>query len=153
MSCYKSKGEFVERTKKILNKKSKYEDTLFINCCVGLLFIPQQIAKDNHSIAIIEAINSAEWGIDPKACKPNTSAKGYQKDSVENIARHFRNAIAHGHFDLVDCNAGKTTLESIHITDYNTNNQLTFDLTLSMEDFKKFVKKYSESLKVEISKL
>lgn len=152
MSCYKTKGEFVERTKKLLKGNSKNSETLFINCCIGLLFIPQQIAKDNNSITIKETINSAEWGIDPKTCKPNTSAKGYQKDSVENIARHFRNSIAHGHFDLVDCNAGKQSLEKIHITDYYKNN-LTFDLTLSMKDFRKFVKKYSESLKTEISKL
>ena len=78
----------------------------------------------------------------------NTAMKGYAADSVENIARHFRNSICHNRFDVRNCNPNGT-IENITIIDKASDDEnapTTFELTLSFDNFKKFVLKYADTL-------
>ncbi len=64
--------------------------------------------------------------------------KDYTADSVENIARHFRNSLCHYLFNVKDCNPNGESDDK----DAST----TFELTLSFDNFKKFVLKYADTL-------
>lgn len=143
MSAYKHKLDIVSRTKEILMREHevKYDKTLLLNCSLGLLIIPQQEGKNNKAIEVDEVASYAIWGIDPSNIRPNNCS------IISEIARHIRNSLAHGRFDIVDCNGD--SLERIHIRDgiwENNGFRETFDTTLSFTDYKRFVLKYAEEL-------
>lgn len=53
--------EFIQRTQEIVNGyQIPFENTLFINACVGLLIIPQQ-SLFNHLPT--EVVSADKWGI------------------------------------------------------------------------------------------
>ena len=151
MSAYKHKLDIVSRTREILSDLSdiKYEKTLILNCSLGLLIIPQQAGKKNNAIEIDGEISSEEWGIDP------CDIKGPKKSrSIKEIADHFRNSLAHGKFDIVDCNGD--TIEFVHIRDYDypydEESQVpNFEITLHFSDYKRFIVKYAKELEAKLT--
>ena len=108
MSYYEQQEyEFVKRTKAILEQydkfliklEEKYEVTLFINCFVGLLFLPREYWFNNLPNGTVSEKN---WGIN--ANDISFIKKGEEK-SVQNVTKHLRNSIAHYRFkDLPDDN-------------------------------------------------
>ena len=81
--------EFIQRTQEIVNGyQIPFENTLFINACVGLLIIPQQ-SLFNHLPT--EVVSADKWGI----ADTDISCIKEPNKSVKNVARHIRNAIAH----------------------------------------------------------
>lgn len=149
MSTYKHKWEFIERTQNILNifeKSANYEKTLFLNCCIGLLVVPQQWKDENEESMFIinESVTYDKWGIAPDNLKgiTNNPKKGTGAESIENIAYHFRNSLCHNHFDIMGQDTEKIT--QITIVDYFQNlEQESFRLTLQFSDFKKFIMTYA----------
>ena len=85
MSAYRHIIDIVSRTISILekNNETEYETTLFLNCCLGLLIIPQQDKILKQLVSIGEIASYEDWGIDPD--KNLGSDKNH---SVDNIARH-----------------------------------------------------------------
>lgn len=150
MSVYANEIAFVERTRDFIEKHSKTENdkTFFLNCCVGLLIVPQQYSAHSQQKTSLGTVDFENWGIDMSKCQKNEATKDYSADSVENIARHFRNSLCHYRFDVNDCNPNGT-IENITIIDKasdDKNAPTTFELTLPFDDFKKFVLKYADTL-------
>lgn len=150
MSVYRNEIDFIERTRKFLKEHSKTENdkTFFLNCCIGLLIAPQQYSTHSQQSLSLGTVDVENWGIDISKCEMNTATKDYSADSVENIARHFRNSLCHYLFDVKDCNP-TGTIENITIIDKasdDKNAATTFKLTLSFDNFKKFVLKYADTL-------
>ena len=150
MSVYANEIAFIKRTREFIEKHSKTENdkTFFLNCCVGLLIAPQQYTSRNQQQLSLGTVDFENWGIDISKCEVNTAMKGYSADSVENIARHFRNSLCHYLFDVRDCNPNGE-IENITIIDKASDDEnapTTFELTLSFDNFKKFVLKYADTL-------
>ncbi len=150
MSVYRNEIDFVERTKKIFNNLSdnRLDKTFFLNCCIGLLIAPQQYSAHSQQKSSLGTVDIENWGIDTSKCKVNTAMKDYTADSVENIARHFRNSLCHYLFNVKDCNPNGE-IENITIIDKSSDDKdasTTFELTLSFDNFKKFVLKYADTL-------
>ena len=154
MSVYRNKIAFIERTREFMEKHSKTENdkTFFLNCCIGLLIAPQQYTTHNNSQISFGTVDVKNWGIDISKCTENKATK-WPADSVENIAYHFRNSLCHYRFDVRDCNPNGQ-IENITVIDKGSDNAdapTTFSLTLSFEDFKKFVLKYADTLVEKLS--
>lgn len=154
MSTYHNRKEFIFRTRQILDQYEQncnYEKTLFLNCCVGLLIMPQQYADHDKNISVDGLVDYENWGIDIKKIKTNRLGRGNDINSIENIAYHIRNAICHYRLDIMKCNA--EDIENVHIIDKggdDANAPITFDLELSFDDFRKFVLKYADKLEEKL---
>lgn len=154
MSEYKNKYDFISRTKEILEQydkfsiETKYEKTLFMNCCIGLLVVPQQWSDKNvptiHSmISLLGQVDDSDWGINSQDIKVNIPKKGFNDLSIENIAYHFRNSLCHYHFEALAKDTEK--IDTLCIEDYYPDNVTkTFEMTISFDNFIKFVRKYAE---------
>lgn len=103
MSFYKKQEfDFIQRTKKIIeqydsihfeNSNEKFEKTLFINCLLGLLIIPQQYWFDN----LPDTKTNNSWGI----LESEINFIVEDNKSVKNITRHLRNSISHYTFQII----------------------------------------------------
>ncbi len=144
--------EFIERTKKLLeqydkpevvpNQEEKYEVTLLLNCCVGLLILPQSEWKKKIPK---EEISSVQWGIDPSKISICKNSKLVDEPkSLQNVARHLRNSISHYHFTVLENENEK--IGSIKFEDKTSKGYQTFELTIEIEPLKKFLLKFSEEM-------
>ena len=98
--------EFIQRTQEIVNGyQIPFENTLFINACVGLLIIPQQ-SLFNHLPT--EVVSADKWGI----ADTDISCIKEPNKSVKNVARHIRNAIAH---DGIRFGSDNVTEKTLHL--------------------------------------
>ena len=105
MSNYQNRIDFISRTRQILiqyEHNCNYEKTLFMNCCVGLLIMPQQCADHDKNISVDGLVDYENWGIDIKKIKTNRLGRGNDINSIENIAYHIRNAICHYRLDIMN---------------------------------------------------
>ncbi|MGM5631322.1 HEPN family nuclease [Apibacter raozihei] len=137
MSYYKQQEfDFITRTRKILEQynslnlgNEKYEITLFMNCLVGLLIIPQQHWYDKLPTNSIER---KDWGI----AKEDIIKIAKEDYSVKNVARHLRNSISHYHLKACE---SKGEISSFIFKDF-FNKKLTLNTKeISIEKLKKFV--------------
>ena len=133
--------EFICRTLELLKQyeiccgTTKYEDTLFLNLCVGLLIMPQQTYFNQFKVLKHTIVDKINWGI-------NVNNIDVGEEDVFNIIRHIRNSISHKRFELISENSCEIT----HIVvkdkgiDKSTNNIIqTFEAKFPMADFKNFV--------------
>lgn len=144
--------DFVERTQRLIEQYNRlnlsseeyYNVTLLLNACVGLLFIAHEKHKNKLPNKTLQITT---WGINPhqiKCCKIFDRHKQTLKNervSLKIVCKHIRNSIAHCRFEL-KTNATKT-IDRIHFEDWNNNN-LTFDLTISLRDFRNFTHEVSQ---------
>ena len=109
-----------------------FENTLFINACVGLLIIPQQ-SLFNHLPT--EVVSADKWGI----ADTDISCIKEPNKSVKNVARHIRNAIAHDGIRFGSDNGKDIT--HIKITDWKDERHKTetFKAVIEVTKFKTFV--------------
>ena len=133
--------EFICRTLELLNQYEtccgtpKYEYTLFLNLCVGLLIIPQQAYFDQFKALERTIVNKNEWGI-------NTEDIYTGEIDIFNVIRHIRNSISHKRFELVSENSSEIT--HIIVKDEGIDNRSikiiqTFNAKFPITDFKDFV--------------
>lgn len=148
MSIYQNRIDFIKRTKAFLTipdeNVKKYDKTFFLNCCMGLLVVPQQLADKHEQITIPGNVDYVNWGIKIENIKVNTPKKNCEEHSIDNIAYHFRNSLCHYLADVITCNVEK--IKHIIIRDESPNGEQTFKLELSFDDFKKFVLKYADEV-------
>ena len=146
MSCYKKfEIDFIKRTLGILEQYEqcsplelgeKYEITLFVNCCVGLIVIPQQVIYD--SVPSDRLDNS--WDIQNDYI---IMFKGER--TIKKFVRHIRNSIAHGHIQLTSDNESEIT--HVEFEDYKYGEKLpTFRLRIPVKALIKFAKKFAETM-------
>lgn len=138
---------FIRSTLEALNQYDQFKDkleqsyarTLFLNACVGLLFIPR--SRTVYDKLPDEIVSKEKWGIDAsdiEECIPNSS--------VQKVVRHLRNSIAHNRFDY-DCSRGiSIPIEEISFEDFDVKKDdkkkiRTFKAKLRFEDFNQFVLK------------
>lgn len=107
-----------------------YSRTLFVNCCIGLLFIPRERLKDDT------LFNSPvrEWGIDP--AQFNVPGAPHKELMANDLIRHLRNALGHDHFD---CLYQENMLSRISFKDYDRNGKITFSGSMTYKDFELLV--------------
>lgn len=128
--------EFICRTLALLEQYeqssaiNKYENTLFLNLCLGLLVIP----KDAYGIQLKEALKDENihnrcWGITSRS-----SIVG--SDGVYDVIRHLRNGIVHNHCEFLSID--NKTITGIKIEDNYRIDDL-FSATLTIKEFSDFV--------------
>ncbi|MCH5335472.1 MAG: hypothetical protein J1D86_06705 [Alistipes sp.] len=128
--------EFIERTKAIIDGyNTPFENTLFINACVGLLILPEQRLY-NHLPK--DVVSEKDWGISPDTIKVEKN-----KD-VQNTARHIRNAISHN--GVLFASENGVDITHVRITDYKDYNHTTesFRMEIPVDKFKKFVMTFAQ---------
>lgn len=130
--------DLIDRTLEIINEYSgDKKDTLFLNCCTGLLVIPKQ---QLHNALPEDEISEVEWGIDPALIKIETDK------SIQKVATHIRNAISHDGFEFYSSDGKHIT--NVRLTDWKglprTNANKTFELNLSITAFKKFILRFAK---------
>ena len=169
--------DFVFRTQQLLkqykqihmnsNKIKNYNITLFLNCFVGLLIIPQQsnldIIPNDELLPGIKknGISPDDILVIKKIDRDNYRLVDEVK-SFRSIAKHMRNSIAHNHFKVL---AHRNLIDSIEFKDYkstppeNENNMValrTFDFTIKIEDLHLYLEmvssKYLDSLAMAMKK-
>ena len=137
--------DFVKRTRKILQDyKGDYKVTLLINCCVGLLIVPKE--KWYNDLPT-DTVNQKDLGIAPSDIKIETSP------SIKKVVRHLRNSVAHYRYTFIDSPTKK--IEGIKFTDEDSRiGRDNFELTISVENLRRFLDKFSQSMleKMEKSK-
>ncbi len=133
---------FIKNTLEVLKQyeqfkgelRQSYARTLFINACIGLLFIPR--SSSIYDKLPDEIVSKKKWGIDAddiKICTPNRT--------VNQVARHLRNSIGHNRFEY-DCPlCASKPIEEISFKDLSSKNNITFQATLKFKDFSNFVLK------------
>ena len=135
--------EFISRTLKLLRQYetscsiTKYEDTLFLNLCVGLLIIPQQAYYDQFKPLQHTSVDKKEWSIDIQMISVG------EKD-VYNIIRHIRNSISHNRFELISKNSYEITHIIVKDKIHDDSKDFSFDAEFPITIFKDFVIKVAE---------
>lgn len=135
--------EFISRTLKLLRQYetscgiTKYEDTLFLNLCVGLLIIPQQAYYDQFQSLQHPFVDKKEWSIDIRMISVG------EKD-VYNIIRHIRNSISHKRFELISENSYDITHIIVKDKIHDNSKDLSFYAEFPITIFKDFVIKVAE---------
>ena len=144
-----SNKEFLTRTVKLIkNYKGQLDATLFMNACVGLLFIATE--KYGKEIKMLNSSQLFENVIDVskiQVCRKYIKTKRRFEDenpSLFNVCRHFRNSIAHCNFEI---KKGKNGLiETVSFQDFyervtprTKKDKMTFAYELPMSNFKEFI--------------
>ena len=157
MSTYlQQERDFIARTKTILSqyedyfngkevKGEKYEVTLLLNACVGLLILPQQKWVNNLPEVLI---SEQDWGID-------ISHIGFIKESetktVKAVVTHLRNSLAH--YNFIAFNDSNNEISEIHLLDYTNKERKTktFDATIPVENLRRFLNKFSQFMLTQMA--
>ena len=124
--------EILTRTLNIWdNYSGPFEETLFLNLCVGLLIIPKE---SFYNQLPTEEVSISNWDIDPSWI---IFEKNNDK-TLKTTIRHIRNAIAHNGIAFVGQNGVITCIE---IEDKDISRQTSFTMRLDISNFKDFVLK------------
>lgn len=155
MSIYKHKElDFIKRTRTIVKEyKGKDDVTLLLNCFIGLLIIPKEKLYDKLPQT---DMNLEDWGINVNDI---TFIEG-GKINVQQVARRMRNSITHNNFTIKpESKDSNAEIESIKFEDYivekkngKETRRKTFEANITIEDLKKFTKKFSLFAYKEIAK-
>jgi hypothetical protein len=144
--------DFVDRTRKIIEqydksaipKKDKFEVTLFLNCLIGLLILPQQYWYDDLPT---EIISQKEWGISPEHI---SLMKQGETKNIKDISRHLRNSISHYRFKAFENSSAE--ISRIQFEDIDQSGNKTFEATIPLGNLRQFVIKLSESFMIKMDK-
>lgn len=129
--------DFVSRTREILAQyetlnlptDKNYDVTLFINACVGLLFV----AKETGTLPMGTI---QQYGLVSAQIPKNN--KGTSESELEAVCRHIRNSIAHKRFKT-----SGNPIDTLYFEDRNKRCQ-TFCMAVSLTEFKTFVMNISK---------
>ena len=144
-----SNKEFLTRTIALVKKyEGKLDATLFMNACVGLLFIATE--KYGNEIKKLDSSNYFDKVIDVnkiQVCRKYVKSKrSFENEEANlfNVCKHFRNSIAHCNFELKkgsDGLVGTVLFQDFYdrVTPRTKKDKMTFAYELPMVDFKAFI--------------
>ncbi len=156
---------FIERTIEIIDQYEKwaqpnllpdgqYEVTLLINCLLGLLVFPQQLAhRENWNTWLTEDTLvevGPEWNISltdiiGAGCKSEKDQNGryipiaIEQLTVRQLIRQMRNSVAHSNFQ-VESSSSTRKIESVVF-----RSDCDFHMILQVQRLEKFVRKLARS--------
>lgn len=147
-------NDFYKRTLCILRDgHEKYEFTLIINLMVGLLIIPKEKYFENKTIP--DSFVSKKTLDKVRNCITKNFIDGEvnSNDSLKEILRHLRNAVAHGGLEIF----GKyddNKIESITFKDkgrfnsknYNRKINIEFEINLSYDLLESFLIEFATNI-------
>jgi hypothetical protein len=166
----KIERDFIERTLRILDQYDElvrghvdqaheYEVTLLLNCLLGLLIYPQQVAHqkrmDRWLTRELVMDHGHVWGIKPEYVKSagyKSGSKDAEAISIEqltlrNLLRQMRNTAAHASFSATGRALDYAQIEAIVFQSKERTDD--FHLVMPVASLERFVRKLaSESLKV-----
>ena len=159
---------FIERTLKIIDQyeeivrphvgyQYEYEVTLLMNCLLGLLIYPQQIASQRGfqqrfdrwltNERVVEV--GKDWGIVPQFIESPGSKRlrdgswetiTLERFTIRELVRQLRNAAAHASFNVNDANGQITAIEF-----RSQERENDFAMQIPAERLERFVRKLAES--------
>lgn len=153
-----SNKEFLTRTVKLIkNYKGRFDATLFMNACVGLLFIATE--KYGKKIKKLDSAQLFEKVIDVSkiaVCRKYIWRKRKFEDedfNIFNVCKHFRNSIAHCNFEFKKGKNGLVETVSFQdfyerVTPQTKKDKMTFAYELPMSDFKEFILRVADNIKM-----
>lgn len=148
--------DFLSRTIKLVNEyDGKWDATMFMNACVGLLFIATEKYSDKiGSLDTTEFFKDLIDTTNINICrKYNRSKRIYKEEekNLLNVSRHIRNSIAHCNFEMTKGN--KNIVSSIKFQDFyervtpkSRKDKKTFEFEISMSDFRKLIMKLATTI-------
>ena len=119
--------------------KEKYDSTLLLNCCVGLLVLPQQLWFD---LLTQEPLVTGNWGV--KDSDISLLGRNNRKDkTVQNLAYHLRNSISHIRFQAFS--DSNNDIDRIIFKDYIDSSKRiqTLEAAISIDCLQTFLNKLS----------
>lgn len=148
--------DFLSRTIKLVNEyDGKWDATMFMNACVGLLFIAtEKYSKEIESLGtkdfFTDLIDTTKINICRKYIKSKRNYKEEEKNLL-NVSRHIRNSIAHCNFEMTKGN--RNTVSSIKFQDFyervtpkSRKDKRTFEFEISMSNFRKLIMKLATTI-------
>lgn len=129
--------EIINRTLSIVNEyKGNFEKTALVNCCIGLLIVPEQKFYDKLPN---KKIDGTKWGIDASLIQKCS------KKTIKDVARHIRNAVAHNGITFMNENNEVAYISIVDkVPDVNGNKITTFEIDkLPFDNFKTFVLEFA----------
>jgi len=129
--------EIVTRTLQIIGEYTGlYEETLFLNLCVGLLVVPKESL---YSSLPTEEVSEVQWGLNPSRISFVIDGD----KSVKATVRHVRNAIAHNGIRFGS--DGGSEITHIKIEDKGKGQQTpSFKAEMAISEFRFFVLKVAQ---------
>jgi len=142
---------FVKRTKKLLDQydefisikkcikndfKESYETTLLINCCVGLLIIPNEKLFEKLPIT---KINLEDWDISEEMIEIEIIK------TVRKTVTHLRNSISHYRF-ISFAKSGEIIGFEFTDKDNKKDKYDNFKIKLPLKNLKEFLSKLSNTM-------
>ena len=138
--------DFIERTIDIINDyKGDYDATLYINCCIGLICLPN--AKYLYNAPIHDFNNGSIYGISMQKIAMCKNSKGKDSYTFKTFIKHMRNSIAHSRVKQSSIVNGE--IESLIFTD-EKNGQKNFKCELTIDEFKKLALDYANYIVSQI---
>lgn len=146
MSNYKQQEyDFVNRTKEILKQykqfiekvpeKDRFECTLLLNCCVGLLVVPKE---EWSNYLPDDLVSEKEWGLKPEHIPQIQGGK----KQIKEIVTHLRNSVSHYEFTVIGNSNGD--ISRVDFKDFNRQGTTTFEATIPVSNLRVFLDKFSE---------
>lgn len=152
--------QYEEIAREKLEPEHQYEVTLLMNCLLGLLIYPQQLASHkeyqsrfNRWLTDDKLVDIGhEWGIEPKLVQcagHRVKGRGDNREDIpiaieqltlRNMIRQMRNTAAHARFSVNDANG---QIESITFED--DSREHGFAITIPIANLERFVRKLAES--------
>ena len=152
MSMVNTVYDFVDRTEYIVDQyeqfvpkgNERFETTLLVNCLAGLLILPQQLKLIRQSDSF------SSWGLNTTKIINNTGKgrfKDFEKKSIalQTVIEKMRHCVAHARFYFKD-EENKNEITHVVFRDLDE-----FEVVISTNELKDFVKKLAASAKGKLS--
>ena len=152
--------QYAELVRGRVDKDQEYEVTLLMNCLLGLLIYPQQIAHHKGwqpwlSTAKL-SYEDSQWGLSREMLRSagylndNQTKIGYERLTVRNLIRQMRNAAAHARFYVGDHSDNQGQITEIEFKDEEREDG--FHLVIPVANLKTFVRRLARSALGQIGK-
>ena len=155
--------DFIRRTLEIIDQYEElvrghvdydheYEVTLLMNCLLGLLIYPQQIAhRGSWQDWLNQKLQDSEsqWGLSREMFRSvgylndNRTKIGYERLTVRNLIRQMRNTAAHARFYVGDRADNRGQISEIVFKDEEREDG--FHLVIPVVSLEKFVRRLAQS--------
>jgi hypothetical protein len=143
--------DYIFRTKENYKnlKNGPYEVTALINSMVGFLILPKEALKRKITDTLIQ--KSTLLGLQ-KCIYMNTYSKAMPNDSLDQICRHMRNAVAHNRIIFhAEDNVVAGSVPQIHsITFKDGYSAQKFEMTLEVDLLEKFLLEFADGILTQI---